>query len=143
MPTLPRQPSDRLRRFVLVSLASALCLSGIAYGTWALAPIHKTSVDEFASPGDFATVEVYDALASAYADGDRLVYRYSVIPGGVYTPGELLHAIQADPVVAAHYNGSDQSKVQVRKVAHDQYAYLLPKRRRGSVDEEQGVAAAR
>jgi hypothetical protein len=112
-----------MRRFVLVSLAGALCVSGIAYGTWALAPTHETPLAEFTSD-DFATLEAVDAAASEYANVDRLVYRYSVIPGGAYNAGELRHAIQADPVVAAHYNDLDQSKLQVRTVAHDQYAYV-------------------
>ena len=112
-----------MRLFVLVSLAGALCVSGIAYGTWALAPTHETPLAEFTS-GDFATLEAVDAAASEYANVDRLVYRYSVIPGGAYNAGELRHAIQADPVVAAHYKDLDQSKLQVRTVAHDQYAYV-------------------
>ena len=114
---------SRVRRFVLVSLAGALCVSGIAYGTWALAPTHETPLEEFTS-GDLATLEAVDAAASEYGNVDRLVYRYSVIPGGAYNAGELRHAIQADPVVAAHYEDLDQSKLQVRTVAHDQYAYV-------------------
>src|SRR5690606_18859763 len=33
----------------------------------------------------------------------RLVYRHSVIPGGVRTPEETALAMRRDPVVAAHY----------------------------------------
>ena len=123
MPTLSRQ-HGRTRRFVLVSLASALCLSGIAYATWSLAPLDRTPSDEFRSGGEFATLEAIDADALEYPEFNRLAYRYSVIPGGAYTPGELRHAIRTDPVVAAHYNDVDQSKLQVRTVAHDQYAYV-------------------
>ena len=35
--------------------------------------------------------------------GSRPVYRFSVIPGGAYSPAELNRARRADPVVAAHY----------------------------------------
>ena len=65
------------------------------------------------------TIEAIRANAS-----DRLVYRYSVIPGGVYTGDELRSAIQDDPVVAAHYRDLDQSKLQVRTVTRDRYAYV-------------------
>jgi hypothetical protein len=118
---VPHRTSRRSRRFVLICLASALCLSGIAYGTWSLDPVDETARDEFISPRDFATL---DAIDSGALDSERLVYRYSVIPGGVYTPRELRDAIQADAVVAAHYKDLDQSKLQVRTVAHDQYAYV-------------------
>jgi len=33
----------------------------------------------------------------------RPIYRLSVIPGGAYSPAELMHALEADPVAAAHY----------------------------------------
>ncbi len=35
--------------------------------------------------------------------GSRPIYRFSVIPGGAYSPAELNRARRADPVVAAHY----------------------------------------
>ena len=111
-----------MRRFTLIFLASALCLSAIAYGTWALAPVHETARDEFISPRDFAMLDAIDT--GTLGASDRPVYRYSVIPGGAYTAGELRDAIRLDAVVAAHYNNLDQSKLQVRTVAHDQYAYV-------------------
>lgn len=121
---VPQKASGRIRPFVLIFLASGLCLSGIVYGTWTVAPVDETARNEFISPRDFATLDAIDADTSEYPGSDRLVYRYSVIPGGAYTPGELQHAIQSDPVVAAHYKDLDQSKLQVRTVARDQYAYV-------------------
>ena len=112
-----------MRRFVLVSVAGALCVSGIAYGAWALAPRHETPLAEF-TLGGFATLDAVDAGALNHPDSDRLVYRYSVIPGGAYTPDQLRDSIRLDPVVAAHYKDLDQSKLQVQTVAHDQYAYV-------------------
>jgi hypothetical protein len=35
----------------------------------------------------------------------RLVYPYSVVPGGVEDPGEVIAALTRDPVVRAHYAG--------------------------------------
>ncbi len=37
---------------------------------------------------------------------------------------ELRDAIRLDAVVAAHYKDLDQSQLQVRTIAHDQYAYV-------------------
>jgi hypothetical protein len=113
-----------MRRFVLIFLTSALCLSGLAYRTWSLSRVHETAPDEFISPRDFATLDAIDAGALEHPDSDRPVYRYSVIPGGAYSPDELRQAIQSDSVVAAHYEELDQSKLKVRTVAHDQYAYV-------------------
>ena len=42
---------------------------------------------------------------------ERPVYRYSVIPGGVRTPEELLEAMANDSVVAAHHSGLDKAKL--------------------------------
>jgi hypothetical protein len=121
---VPQTASGRLRRLVLIFLVSGLCLSGIVYGTWTLAPLHETARDEFISSRDFALLDAIDAGTLDHRDSDRLVYRYSVIPGGAFTSDELRHAIQSDSVVAAHYKDLDQSKLHVRTVARDQYAYV-------------------
>lgn len=50
------------------------------------------------------------ALATAVADAIKpatLVYRYSVIPGGVHSASELAAAMARDPVVRAHYADID------------------------------------
>ena len=93
--------------------------------TWRpLAPVQESALDEFISRRDFATLDAIEAGTLEHRDSNRIVYRYSVIPGGVYTPDELRDAIRLDAVVAKHYNDLDQSKLQVRTVAHDQYAYV-------------------
>lgn len=51
-------------------------------------------------------------------------YRYSVIPGGVYDQLELRQAVERDPIVAAHYEHLDQSKLRVEKVLHDRYVHV-------------------
>jgi hypothetical protein len=50
------------------------------------------------------------AKTSAETDAQP-VYRYSVIPGGVRTPEELLAAMANDSVVAGHYAGIDKTKL--------------------------------
>ena len=41
----------------------------------------------------------------------RPVYRYSVVPGGVRSPEELIEAMARDDVVAGHYAGVDKEKL--------------------------------
>ena len=53
----------------------------------------------------------------------RRVYRYSVVPGGVYSPEELLMARRTDPVVALHFAdfGSD---THLERLKEDMYVYI-------------------
>jgi hypothetical protein len=112
-----------MRRFVV--LAVALSLTAVALGIWALAAGGRRAPDLLESDAAFGTLETIEldtATTGLAADGP--LYRYSVIPGGVCTANSLRNAIQVDPVVAAHYQNLDQSKLQVRTVARDQYAYV-------------------
>ncbi len=56
--------------------------------------------------------------------GDRLVYPYSVIRGGVTTPEELKWAMEHDPVVARHFQGFDYQHAHVVRVAEKQALYV-------------------
>ena len=56
-------------------------------------------------------------------DAPRKVYRYSVVPGGVYTGDELQRARRVDPVVTAHYSDFGDA-VTVNKLASDMYVYV-------------------
>ena len=53
----------------------------------------------------------------------RRVYRYSVVPGGVYTTAEFEQARRSDPVVAAHY-AVFGPKVSMTKLTRDMYVYV-------------------
>jgi hypothetical protein len=55
------------------------------------------------SPVIFDGFPELTSLDSADAASARPVFRHSVIPGGVYTPGELKNALARDAVVASHY----------------------------------------
>jgi hypothetical protein len=54
----------------------------------------------------------------------RPVYRYSVIPGGVRTPEELLEAMANDSVVAGHYAGIDKANLTVGRVSQPLQAHV-------------------
>jgi hypothetical protein len=55
-------------------------------------------------------------VASIPARRARTMYRYSVVPGGVYSRSELQVAVATDPVVAAHYQGFDVSRARLTRV---------------------------
>ena len=54
----------------------------------------------------------------------RLVYPYSVIPGGVRSAAELQEIAQHDPVVAAHYSGFDYGRARVIGVERPRLVYV-------------------
>jgi hypothetical protein len=54
----------------------------------------------------------------------RPVYPYSVVPGGVHTPGELVDAAREDAVVAAHYAVFRPATLTVEVLTADRPAYV-------------------
>jgi hypothetical protein len=73
-----------------------------------------------------ATVPKPDAhrdVASFLATTPRRIYRYSVVPGGVFTPEELAAARRSDPVVAAHYADFGRD-TRITKLQEDVYVYI-------------------
>src|SRR5690242_8970729 len=58
----------------------------------------------------------------------RVVYPYSVVPGGVASTEELRDAIAHDPVVAEHYAGFDYKSAHVVEVSQPKLVYLSYRR---------------
>jgi hypothetical protein len=58
------------------------------------------------------------------AKGERLVYPFSVIPGGVRSREELIQNISGDPVVAEHYAGFDLGQARIVKAEEAQFAHV-------------------
>jgi len=58
----------------------------------------------------------------------RLVYPYSVVPGGVRSADELRDAAKHDPVVAQHYSSFDYSRARVIEVDRPKLVYLSYRR---------------
>jgi hypothetical protein len=54
----------------------------------------------------------------------RILYPYSVVPGGVATPEELKSAVLRDPIVAAHYADFDVSKAHLIRLQEDHAFYV-------------------
>jgi hypothetical protein len=58
----------------------------------------------------------------------RLVYPYSVVPGGVRSADELREIATHDPVVAKHYLGFDYTRARVIEVDHPRLVYVSYRR---------------
>ena len=54
----------------------------------------------------------------------RPAYRYSVIPGGVRTPEELIEAMASDSVVAGHYAGIDKAHLTTARLNEPLQAHV-------------------
>jgi len=54
----------------------------------------------------------------------RLVYPYSVVPGGVQTPAELAEAAKHDPDVALHYSRLNFRQARLVRLIADQRMYI-------------------
>lgn len=58
----------------------------------------------------------------------RMVYPYSVVPGGVASAEELREAADHDPVVSQHYSGFDYQRARVVEVSQPKLVYLSYRR---------------
>lgn len=54
----------------------------------------------------------------------RVVYPYSVIPGGVQNTMELTSAVMHDPVVAGHYSDFDIARAKLVRLDHDEVVHV-------------------
>src|SRR5271156_3230934 len=55
---------------------------------------------------------------------DRILYPYSVIPGGVRNSAELRNAVAHDEVVAEHYSDFDLREVRVARLAEARAVFV-------------------
>ena len=64
------------------------------------------------------------APSPIFPPGDRPVYRYSVIPGGVRSGEELRAATERDRAVAQHYAGFDYERARIVELPEARAMYL-------------------
>jgi hypothetical protein len=76
--------------------------------------------------GSSAALVPAAALADAALKqpGEKLIYPYSVIPGGVDSVDALKAAIERDPVVAQHYQNFDLSKARLERLETPRVAHV-------------------
>jgi hypothetical protein len=111
-------------------LQKRLALAAVlAASAWALVLLQadEKEVDQdalaavLARPAAPGVVRVADQPTPAAA---RRVYPYSIVPGGLNGRAELVHAVMADKVVAAHYAGFDVHKASLRSVGKPRAVYV-------------------
>src|ERR1035441_7839817 len=101
----------RRRNLRPLCLACAAILGVLCLLYWALTSKRLARDDRrpgtapVVNPGDPAPVR-----PAAIRALPRAIYPYSVIRGGAYSTAELVAALRADPMAAAHYAGFDPSQ---------------------------------
>ncbi len=90
------------------------------------ASIHRD--EAIRSPFEFSPLVVRSSLNDRDSASRRVVYPYSIIPGGAESAAELRSAMAYDPVVAAHYAGFDLAKARVFRVQQARAVYVSYRR---------------
>jgi hypothetical protein len=72
----------------------------------------------------FASPEPADAALARTSAAERPTYRHSIVPGGVYSSGEVAEAVRNDEVVAAHYKDVDLSTLHSKSVPAARAVYV-------------------
>jgi len=103
----------RLPRAIIAGGASIVVLVAAFLVISAPQPSTRKALPEFSLP---APTTVLNPLAAANDKPVRLVYRNSVVPGGVHSAAELADVIARDPVAAAHYANFDVAKAHIVRV---------------------------
>jgi hypothetical protein len=80
------------------------------------------------SPFEFPSLAVSTPLRNRNEANRRLVYPYSIIPGGVVSATELRSAMAYDAVVAAHYAAFDLAKARVFRLQEARAVYVSYRR---------------
>jgi len=123
--TVPRRirKSRRIARRLLAPslIAGALCVQGVIYTRLSTQPAAACNPDAGA-PAAHETEPV--ARAAFPRRLGRRVYRYSVIPGGAYSPEELRQALDSDEVAARHYAVFRRASLQTEPSRFVQPVYL-------------------
>jgi PEP-CTERM motif-containing protein len=106
---------------VLATVAASLAVSYLAPSLFRTA--RSTQPRRISASEARVAAAALEAADMAGA-GDRKVYPYSVVPGGVRDAKELKWAAEHDPVVAAHYAGFDYERARVVRLVLAQTVYV-------------------
>lgn len=111
----------RLPRAMLAGGAAALVLVATFLTLTAPQPSTRKALPEFSLPGPAQALRV---PAAADDKPLRLVYRNSVVPGGVHSPAELAAVIARDPVAAAHYANFNLAAARLIRVEKSRMVHV-------------------
>jgi hypothetical protein len=116
-------------RSIAYLLLVVVCVAGLRLVSEG---IHRFT-DNWARPQPAYSNRSLSVLAGPHAGAiqsrnRRVVYPYSVIPGGVSSADELREASAHDATVAAHYAGFDYRRARLVEVDHPRLVYLSYRR---------------
>ncbi len=124
-----RRSQRRIGGAIFRSVAFLILVAGCVAGArWLSAPRAQ-----FSSTND-SLVTGWSALLTSFptpqvqSRNRRLVYPYSVVPGGVASSEELRQAAEHDAAVSAHYSGFDYKRARIVKVDQPRLVYLSYRR---------------
>ena len=118
---LPKRERKRHpRRAHLRVLWALVAAVGVAAGTFTLR--ERLAEPEALRVESVSYYELQRGLSLKLPE--RLVYPYSVVPGGVAGPREVEKAANADPVVAEHYEGFNYRQAMLVILAEPKLAYV-------------------
>ncbi len=127
-----RQLRVRLRR--RFSVGFLVVVAGVALTSWLLTRSAFKGPDSIPEPASSdlqsrdpflgARLEDFRLQGSGPSSPRRLVYPYSVIPGGVQSGSDLKDAVKHDPVVANHYSDFQVARAMVVRVEKEKAAYV-------------------
>ena len=128
-----RRRIHRRRRFAVVVIAIVLLPLLVFAAYFTSRRPHSYSYPNFAAPNsewargnaseNLAALAGHVAPAPLVRRG-RLVYPYSVVPGGIHDSNELREAIQRDRAVARHYAAFNLHKTRIVELKNPRLVYL-------------------
>lgn len=120
-----RRRRPRIGGIIIRSLAFLLVVFGCVFGLSWLGRPHSSQSAAYA-PASAPGLTVLAGLPQVQVQGRnrRLVYPYSVVPGGVHSAAELQDATAHDPAVATHYAGFDFKRARLVEVQQPELVYL-------------------
>jgi hypothetical protein len=112
--------------FTLGLFAAVLSAVAVRYLSPSLFPSSSSSTAPRRQGEDSRTqlLQANEEQAFRPKAGARLVYPYSVVPGGIENARELKWVAEHDPVVAAHYAGFDYDHARVVRLVLARTAYV-------------------
>ena len=111
----------KLPRGIIAGSVATLALVLGALILTAPQPSKRKALPDFAMPSPAVS-----ASSAAPVDDKplRLVYRNSVVPGGVHSAAELAAIIKRDPIAAAHYAGFNVAKAHLVQVEQSRMVHV-------------------
>jgi hypothetical protein len=121
-----RKRKESSRKTVALSLlAAATVLGCLIFAAYSSRGRSSDAINlQWADVNETANAVALESANEFEPKSQRVVYPYSVVPGGVESSEELRDASAHDPVVSEHYAGFDFQKAHVVKVRQARLAYL-------------------